>query len=216
MERFSQGMLLRVPGGARQADLRAALQAVLEHHDALRLRLALGGEMAIWRLEVLPREAIAAGASLRRIDAIGLDDEGLRMTMRLAREPWPRPRSGGCRPPSGVMLQAAWLDGARSGPGCCWLSIHHLSVDGVSWRILVPDLEAAWRAAAAGEPIELPARSGPRSAAGRSGLRRMRRMQSVADELSHWRETLSEPSLLLLEGWLDPARDMRAAPGICG
>ena len=37
--RFSQSMLLRVPAGLREDDLRAALQAVLDHHDALRLRL---------------------------------------------------------------------------------------------------------------------------------------------------------------------------------
>ena len=61
IERFSQAMLLRVPAGLREDDLRAALQALLDHHDALRLRLtaaAAGGE---WRLEVAPAGAVAAG-----------------------------------------------------------------------------------------------------------------------------------------------------------
>ena len=40
-----------------------------------------------------------------------------------------------------------------SGPGGCGLSIHHLAVDGVSWRILVPDLAAAWQAIAAGQAV---------------------------------------------------------------
>ena len=39
LERFSQSMLLRVPAGLRQEHLTAALQALLDHHDALRLRL---------------------------------------------------------------------------------------------------------------------------------------------------------------------------------
>ena len=39
LDRFSQAMLLQVPAGLRQADLAAALQALLDHHDALRLRL---------------------------------------------------------------------------------------------------------------------------------------------------------------------------------
>ena len=38
------------------------------------------------------------------------------------------------------------------------LTIHHLAVDGVSWRILVPDLATAWRAIASGS-AELPPRS---------------------------------------------------------
>ena len=37
--RFSQAMLLRVPAGLAAGALRAALAAVLDHHDALRLRL---------------------------------------------------------------------------------------------------------------------------------------------------------------------------------
>ena len=44
----------------------------------------------------------------------------------------------------------------------------------MSWRILVPDLAAAWQAMAAGEAAALPPRA-PRSGAGRSGSRRRRR-----------------------------------------
>src|SRR5262249_56122613 len=40
LDRFNQAMLLQVPAGLREADLILALQAVLDHHDALRLRLA--------------------------------------------------------------------------------------------------------------------------------------------------------------------------------
>ena len=45
LDRFSQSMLLRVPAGLSEEHLRAALEAVLDHHDALRLRLdaACGG-----------------------------------------------------------------------------------------------------------------------------------------------------------------------------
>ena len=43
IERFNQAMLLQVPAGLRQEQLVAALQALLEHHDALRLRLAGAG-----------------------------------------------------------------------------------------------------------------------------------------------------------------------------
>ena len=85
--------------------------------------------------------------------SIGLDDAGLRIAVAEAAAAAER----GLSPAEGVMLQAAWLDRGAERAGLLWLSIHHLAVDGVSWRILVPDLAAAWRAAAAGEPIELPA-----------------------------------------------------------
>ena len=43
IERFNQSLLLQVPAGLREADLRSALQALLDHHDGLRLRLDGGG-----------------------------------------------------------------------------------------------------------------------------------------------------------------------------
>src|SRR5262249_41003833 len=41
LDRFNQAMLLQVPAGVRGADLISALQAVLDHHDGL--RVGLGG-----------------------------------------------------------------------------------------------------------------------------------------------------------------------------
>ena len=77
IERFNQAMLLQVPAGMRAADLTAALQAVLDHHDALRLRLRrLAGDE--WRLEVAPVGAVAAADCLQRIDIGALADEELR------------------------------------------------------------------------------------------------------------------------------------------
>src|SRR4029079_565547 len=66
LDGFSQSMLLRVPAGLSQQHLTAALAAVLDHHDALRLRLTLAG--ADWRLEVMPPGSVAAETCLRRID----------------------------------------------------------------------------------------------------------------------------------------------------
>ena len=59
--------------------------------------------------------------------------------------------AGRLAPAAGVMLQAVWFDAGAARPGRLLLSIHHLAVDGVSWRILVPDLAAAWRAVAQGQ-----------------------------------------------------------------
>src|SRR5262249_57438493 len=43
LDRFNQSMLLQVPAGMREADLTLALQAVLDHHDAVRVRLGAAG-----------------------------------------------------------------------------------------------------------------------------------------------------------------------------
>src|SRR6202044_2107151 len=47
--------------------------------------------------------------------------------------------------------------GGRGGPagGGVVVVVHHLVVDGVSWRVLLPDLAAAWQAVTAGRPVAL-------------------------------------------------------------
>ena len=87
------------------------------------------------------------------------------------------------------MLQAVWIDCGSERAGRLLLVLHHLVVDGVSWRILVPDLAAAWAQAAAGAAIELPApgTSFRRWAHQLAGHARDAR---VVAELPFWREVL--------------------------
>ena len=77
---FNQSLLLRLPAALRQADLEATLQVVIDHHDALRLRVmaAADGEL---RIAVLPVGAVDARACLRRVDVVGLDETSLRGAM---------------------------------------------------------------------------------------------------------------------------------------
>src|SRR5262249_36593916 len=148
-------MLLQVPASLREADLIAALQVVLDHHDALRLRLIAPASDCEPVVEVMPSGTAQARARFRRIEIAALADltateaciaaEAISAAQRLA-------------PAQGVMVQAVWFDAGSGSPGRLLLVIHHLAVDGVSWRILVPDLAAAWAVIAAGSVPELPQR----------------------------------------------------------
>src|SRR3954466_9332729 len=96
----------------------------------------------------------AVEACLRRVDVAGVEDAAWRE--RIAAETEAAERR--LRPTSGMMVQALWFDAGPERAGHLWLAIHHLTVDGVSWRILVPDLVAAWQATAAGRAVMLPPR----------------------------------------------------------
>jgi len=55
-------------------------------------------------------------------------------------------------------VQAVWFDAGPREPGRLLMAAHHLVVDGVSWRVILPDLAAACAAVAAGtEPVLEPA-----------------------------------------------------------
>src|ERR1700716_3811042 len=119
-----------------------------------------------------------------------------------------RPGGGwGRAPAAGVMVQAVWFDAGAAAAGRLLLVIHHLAVDGVSWRILVPDLAAAWAQVAGGGVASLPER-------GTSFRRWAQRLVAHAQdggrlgELSLWRGMLSAPALSLVDGVLDRHRDV--------
>ena len=72
---FSQSMLLQVPTQLTEDQLIGAVQALLDHHDALRLRLVgCWQSIGAWSLEIAPPGAIMAAACVRRIDVSGLDE----------------------------------------------------------------------------------------------------------------------------------------------
>src|SRR5206468_8101495 len=99
--------------------------------------------------------AVDAAAGLRRVDVGGLDENALRL--RIAGEA----EAAECRldPAAGRLLQAVWFDAGAERAGRLLLVIHHFAVDGVSWRVLVPDLAVACQASAEGHAVVLPART---------------------------------------------------------
>jgi len=196
--RYSQSMLLRVPAELTEAMLTAALQAVLEHHDALRLRLVSGA--AGWSLTIPPAGTARASDCVRRVEAGGAAAVGSKLAAEheaaaLRLDPW-----------SGRLVQAVWFDAGAGEAGRLLLVIHHLAVDGVSWRILVPDLAAAWGSAHRGERVSLEAVG----TSFRGWARHLAREGSEgkrAGELELWRSKLAGGDALLSRRPLDPERD---------
>ena len=140
----NQSLLLAVPPAAGEERIAAVLQALLDRHAMLRARLRR--EPDTWELEVPPPGTVRAASCLRRVADPGTDSA-------VARE-----RAAAMTrldPDAGVMVQAVWFDAGSTRPGRLLLVVHHLVVDGVSWRILVPDLVAAWEAVTAGCPPQL-------------------------------------------------------------
>ncbi|KOG49416.1 non-ribosomal peptide synthetase [Streptomyces decoyicus] len=205
---FNQSMMLQVPADLGEQRLTAAVQALLDHHDALRLRVngapaqdAASGAPG-WSPEVMPRGKVAAEDCVRRVGADGLHGdrlaalmaaEGDRAVARLA-------------PREGAMVQVVWFDRGSGEPGRLLLVLHHLVVDGVSWRILLPDLVAAWEAVAAGrQPAPEPA--------GTSLREWSRQLTTAAQhpdrlaELPVWKEILRTEEPLIGGRELDPVRD---------
>jgi amino acid adenylation domain-containing protein/non-ribosomal peptide synthase protein (TIGR01720 family) len=206
IRRYNQSMLLQVPADVQQDHLVTALQALLDQHDALRMHLHSATSAAQsgmgWQLEIPPVSAFGASECLRRIDTVGLHEDGLRMLIAEAS----RAAAARLDPEAGRMLQATWFDAGSAQPGRLLLTIHHLAVDGVSWRILVPDLELAWRAAQRNERAKL----GPRGSSLRHWALRLNAEALSARRLAElplWQSIVGASDPLLSHRPLDAARD---------
>ncbi|MFH8980051.1 non-ribosomal peptide synthetase [Streptomyces varsoviensis] len=199
---FTQWAIARTPAGLTRDVLVAGLAAVLDTHAVLRARTVPGEQV----LRVSERGTVDAAALVARVDATDVAADGLdKAADRAARE-----AAGRLDPAAGAMLRAVWLDAGPGRAGRLALVIHHLVVDGVSWRILLPDLGAACEALAAGRQPAL-------EAVGESFRRWAELLAAQASapertaELDAWEALLDGPDPLLGGRALDPARDTRAA-----
>jgi non-ribosomal peptide synthase protein (TIGR01720 family) len=180
VDEFNQTVVVQAPAGAAEADVVVVLQALLDRHAMLRLRVDNQGVEAGtggWSLEVPEAGSVDACSCLHTVDV--LSEEALvAARSRL-------------NPAAGVMLSALWV-----APTSRLVAIvHHLAVDGVSWRILLEDLNLAWAQHRAGQQVVLP-EPGMSFARWGSLLADYAHHPQVVDQTEDWRQIAALPVAL--------------------
>jgi len=147
---FNQAVLFAVQRPRDPALLSWVVDLLVRHHDALRLRFHRvdGG----WRQDYAP----SGGAPpFTRIDLSALDPGRWSPAIERAADQVQRSLDL----TAGPILRVALFDGAGPEPGRLLVVVHHLAVDGVSWRIILEDLQTAYEALVAGGEGVLPPRT---------------------------------------------------------
>ncbi|WP_424889141.1 amino acid adenylation domain-containing protein [Streptomyces sp. XH2] len=206
VDRFNQSVLLTVPAGLRPEPLREALADLARNHPALRLRLDRTG--GLWTQEILPAAeapAVTDPATLRRADITGLAATALNDLLTKEADA----SAAALDPDHGTVLRALWCDAGPGADGRLLLTVHHLAVDGVSWRVLVPELADAYAARAAGRaPALEPEATGLRSWVVQ--LLQHAHTRARTAEAAYWRTALAGPQAPLSRTAADPHRDTTA------
>ena len=107
-------------------------------------------------------------------------------------------------PAAGAVLSALWV----ASTGQLVLIIHHLAVDGVSWRILLEDLNVAWAQHRVGQQVDSSA--GTSFAQWASLLAEYARRPEVMAQADRWRQVAAVPAALPA---VQPAVDTFATAG---
>ncbi|GHF94796.1 MULTISPECIES: non-ribosomal peptide synthetase [Amycolatopsis] len=179
---LTQSMTVELDGEVDVASWRAALAALVEHHDALRMRFTRDGDG--WHQE----NAAGPADVLAHHDLSDVDDQDRRLrdlaveadsTFDLAHGP---------------LLRALLVEFGPARPPLLFLTAHHLVVDGVSWRILLDDLALAHRQVSAGEPVAL----GAKTTSFKAWAERLARHAAEGgfdEEIPHWASLPEVPAL---------------------
>ncbi|MCV7342868.1 non-ribosomal peptide synthetase, partial [Mycolicibacterium rhodesiae] len=173
VDQFNQTVLIQAPVGVTEDDVLVVLQAVLDRHAMLRMRVdddGVGG----WSLIVPEPGSVNARTCLHTVDVLS-DEAVTKARSRL-------------NPATGAMVSALWAVPT----GQLLMIAHHLAVDGVSWRILLEDFNLAWAQIHGGQPVELHT---PRTSFARwaSILTERAYHPEVVDQVQRWRDIAAIP-----------------------
>ena len=144
---WNQSMLLDCPEGFDAVLLEKIVRHLLRHHDALRLRLRK--ESGQWRQFFT---ADYQHAPFTQIDLSQLpESEKVLCAERVANE-----LQASLSLSDGPIMRVAQFNFGEGQTGKLLMIVHHLAMDGVSWRILLEDLRSAYRQSVNGQTIHWP------------------------------------------------------------
>ncbi|MFI1825458.1 amino acid adenylation domain-containing protein [Streptomyces sp. NPDC020412] len=200
LDRLAQWLVLELPDGVGHDDLVRTVAAVLDRHDVLRAQLVDDG------LRIRPPGTVDAAELITAVRCPGeWHGEPWRTVLRA--EAAAAARTVDAR--AGRMLHLVWFDPTAGGRGRLLIAAHHLVVDGMSWRVLLPDLAQAWQRVRAGSAPDL----APVGTSLRRWLRALvdeaARPERTA-ELPRWRTLLTRSAAPVGARPLDPAVDVTA------
>ncbi|MEM6714402.1 MAG: amino acid adenylation domain-containing protein [Cyanobacteria bacterium P01_C01_bin.147] len=144
---FNQAVMVTLATNVQLPILAQALQALVIHHDGLRSHFSSQDDT--WHSIIQAPDAVTV--PLDSLDLSHRSPAAQTEALAAAVDDW----QASLNLAAGPLLRAAWLRLGERGDRLLLIA-HHLIVDGVSWRILLADLETAYRQLAAGSPAVLP------------------------------------------------------------
>ncbi|WP_051775978.1 non-ribosomal peptide synthetase, partial [Actinoalloteichus caeruleus] len=182
---FNQSVFVRLRKGADPITLRAAVDVVVARHDALRLRFGHGdGHWSQW---------VSGDESIGLLEFRDVSDapssERTSLVNRLAAE-----ADAALDLHDGPVFRGLLFDLGPEEGRWLFLTAHHLVIDGVSWKIVLDDLEEAYVLISGGEQPDL----GYRATSFPSWARRLAEHAASGafdSELEYWLGVADTPDL---------------------
>ncbi|NEU77732.1 amino acid adenylation domain-containing protein [Nostoc sp. UIC10630] len=171
----NQAILLEMRQNFDTEVLEQVMQQLILHHDSLRLRFVK--EVSEWQQFIAPPRDI----TVTRCDFSTLPQQ----EQELAIASTATKSQASFNLSESPLVQAAIFDRGANQPSYLLLIIHHLAVDGVSWRILLEDFQTVYTQLQAGEAIKLPAKTTSFQQWAQK-LKNYAQLDELQNELEYW------------------------------
>ncbi|MEO8338101.1 MAG: amino acid adenylation domain-containing protein [Nitrospirota bacterium] len=146
---WNQSILVTVQNSLDQSALECAVDHVLAHHDILRARFS---KRAAWSQRI---DTPQNGTTIPRIDLSQLPEGRQAEALASSASEYQR----NLHLEQGPIFQVVRFDFGETRPARLLLIAHHLVIDGVSWRIILEDLQTAYVQQQEGWSIRLPGKT---------------------------------------------------------
>lgn len=172
---FNQDTLVSINGPVHYQALDSAFQAILKQHDTLRLRLEEAPTG--WRQWIADYEYVP----LEKYDFIVVPEE--QQSAAIEAKASEIQKSLDLK--NGPIARLVTFDTGHGNPARMLITVHHLAIDGVSWNILLEDLETAYGQLRRGEAVKLPAKTTSFKYWAQK-LEAQARLKSIEKESTYW------------------------------
>ena len=175
---WNQSLMLEAVSDVDTTLLRRAIEAVVDHHGALRLRFERVGDswqQAYGKLANDLFEHVDVSDHADPAQAITQAADAAQRSLSLARP-----------------FRAIWMALGGERGGRLLLVAHHLVVDGVSWRVILDDLQTAYAQLNAGKTVDLPPATTSLDEWARA-LADYAKSEALAEQCSYWESLVKEP-----------------------
>jgi len=184
---YNQARLFELRQKVDPESLKRAVESLLRHHDALRLRFFRSGET--WRQTEIEPDA---NLPFERIDISQAVDTEIGELLRSEAQRL----NASLNLQEGPIMRVALFDGANKTSSYLLIVVHHLAVDTVSWGVLLEDLETAYGSFATGSEVSLP----PKTTSFKAWVEHLTQFaqsSAIDQEIEYWTSRAALPATKL-------------------
>jgi amino acid adenylation domain-containing protein/non-ribosomal peptide synthase protein (TIGR01720 family) len=187
LHHYNQAFLFTVTENLDHGILERALAELSRHHDALRLRAML--DNGAWKM------SYSDSSEAPPLEWIDISQRS-ELEQRAAIESISATQQASLNVQYGPHWRIVYFNLGDGRPGRLLFVVHHLAVDGISWRPLLEDLENAYRQIKSKQKVALPAKTASYKTWAER-LQALAKSESLKKELPYWtsvtdREALTE------------------------